>query len=252
LAAIQFQYAVGEALQEGAVVGDEQHGAAEVADEAFQPFDAGDVEVVGGLIEQQQVGFLDQGLGEQHAALRAAGEFTRLAFGVEFQACDDFIDAAGHVPTVAGFQLVLQHGEPLHGLLVAVFKTGDDGVVFEQDVVQVAEALQHHVVHGGIGFHAWVLLQIRRFRTGCKAHVAFVRALFAGEDAKQGGLALAIAPDQGDALAGFDREGDVFQQCAGADGETEVVNGEQGHKGLVRLGHTLSLDGRGLVRGGHG
>ncbi len=51
LAALQVEDAGRQALQEAAVVGDEQHCAAKAEHELFQPFDGGDIQVVGGLVQ---------------------------------------------------------------------------------------------------------------------------------------------------------------------------------------------------------
>jgi len=73
-AAVQLQDASGQALQEGAVVGDEQQGPAPGLEEALQPVDGLDVQVVGGFVQEEQVGLRDQGTGEEGAPAHAAGE----------------------------------------------------------------------------------------------------------------------------------------------------------------------------------
>ena len=50
-------------VHKGAVVGDYQHGAVVGGDEAAQPLDTFEVEVVGGLVEQQDVGMTEEQLG---------------------------------------------------------------------------------------------------------------------------------------------------------------------------------------------
>ncbi|MNQ66750.1 hypothetical protein D3C85_812500 [compost metagenome] len=72
VAAVQFEDARGQVLQEGTVVGNEQHRAVESQQGIFQPGDCTDVQMVGRLVEQQQVGFGHQGLGQQHAAAPTA------------------------------------------------------------------------------------------------------------------------------------------------------------------------------------
>ncbi len=59
-ATVEFEDAAGDGVEEGAVVGDHHHGAGEVADQTLQPEDAVDVEVVGRLVEQQQIRLTDQ------------------------------------------------------------------------------------------------------------------------------------------------------------------------------------------------
>ena len=74
MAAIEFDDARGEALEEGAIVCDEHDRAGVVDEEIFQPRDRVDVEMVRRLVEQEQVGLRDQGAGEEHAAPPPAGQ----------------------------------------------------------------------------------------------------------------------------------------------------------------------------------
>ena len=60
LAAIELEDPAGDVVQEVAVVGDDQDRARIVAQVAFQPVHRLGVEVVGRLVEQQQLGLLQQ------------------------------------------------------------------------------------------------------------------------------------------------------------------------------------------------
>jgi hypothetical protein len=64
-------------------VADDEAGAALAGDGAFQLFNGGDVEVVGGLIKQQDVGVCRERAREGCAARLAAGEPLWCAFWVE-------------------------------------------------------------------------------------------------------------------------------------------------------------------------
>ena len=65
--------------------------------------------------------------------------------------------------------------------------------------------------------------------TAFDADFAVVRLDLAGQQFQQGGLAGAIAADQGDALAGLDGQVDIFQQQRAADAVVDVLQGNQGH-----------------------
>ncbi len=65
--------AVGDAVEEIAVVGHEEAGAAGADEELFEPGDRFDVEVVGRLVEDEQVWAGDDGAAEGDAAFLAAG-----------------------------------------------------------------------------------------------------------------------------------------------------------------------------------
>ena len=66
------------AVQQPAVVADEHHGALVVGQELFEPNAAGDVQVVGGLVQQQDVRLGQQQLAQGQAAALAAGQVAAL------------------------------------------------------------------------------------------------------------------------------------------------------------------------------
>ena len=73
-AAIELDDPRRQPLEERAIVRHEDDGAAILGEEGFEPGDRLDVEVIGGLVEQQQIGLADQRARQQHAALPSAGE----------------------------------------------------------------------------------------------------------------------------------------------------------------------------------
>ena len=84
-------------VHEGAVVADDENGAVVVGDKAAQPLDALEVQVVGGLVQQQQVGVAQEELCQRNTHLPAAGELGARAFKVgdfEAQAGQDFAGVA--------------------------------------------------------------------------------------------------------------------------------------------------------------
>ena len=64
------------AVHEDAVVGHEDEGALEGGDEALQPLHGIDVEVVGGLVQQEHVGASGEHAGKLGALAPAAGELA--------------------------------------------------------------------------------------------------------------------------------------------------------------------------------
>src|SRR3546814_8776743 len=67
LAAVDLDDARGQRAQEAAVMGDEHERAGPALEEALEPVDRGDVEVVGRLVEQQHVRRRHQRARQQHA-----------------------------------------------------------------------------------------------------------------------------------------------------------------------------------------
>ena len=74
--------AVGDIVDEGAVVAHQHHGFGRLGEKLLKPLYALDVEVVGRLVEQEHVGLLQENLGELDAHAPATGELARGAVEV--------------------------------------------------------------------------------------------------------------------------------------------------------------------------
>ena len=106
--AVQLHDAGGEPPQEGAVVGDEQDAARVVVDPVLEPLDRAQVEMVGRLVEQQQLGVADDGPGQPHPALPAAGQLLQPPVRRQVQLAQDRIHALVQVPAAVGVDLPVQ------------------------------------------------------------------------------------------------------------------------------------------------
>ena len=71
-AAVELHDAAGHGVDEGTVVGDEDQRATPVLQQVLQPLDGVQVEVVGGLVEQEHIGLGHQGLCQGHPLAGAA------------------------------------------------------------------------------------------------------------------------------------------------------------------------------------
>ena len=123
VAAVQLEHPAGDVVQEVAVVGDDHHGPLVLAQVPLEPGHRLGVEVVGGLVQQQQVGLLQQQLAERDAAHLAAGQ--RLDLGVAGRAAQRVhrdLERAVQLPALLGVDLVLQRAHLVHqrGHLVVV------------------------------------------------------------------------------------------------------------------------------------
>ncbi len=91
-AAVEFDDAGGNVVQEAAVVGNEQDRAAEFAQQAFEPHDRREVEVVGRLVEQQHVRRRHQRHGQRHALLHTARQRAHQRVARQVQAVERGVD----------------------------------------------------------------------------------------------------------------------------------------------------------------
>ena len=98
-----------DVVQEVPIVGDGDDRARVLVEEALQPLDGLGVEMVRGLVEEEQIRVLEQEPRERDAALLAAGQ--RRHVGIVRRAAERLhrdIDVALHVPRVGGVDPILE------------------------------------------------------------------------------------------------------------------------------------------------
>jgi len=99
-AAVELHRARADAVQKVAVVADEQQGATKIAQQLGQPADGVEVEVVGGLVEQQQIGQRHQRLRQRHALAHATREAADALIGLQAEPAQGLGYALLPVPAV--------------------------------------------------------------------------------------------------------------------------------------------------------
>jgi hypothetical protein len=111
LAPVELEYPFGDVIEEVAIVGDEHDGAGVFLEVALEPGDAFGVEMVGGLIQEQEVGALEQDFAKGDAPAFAAREGGNvcIAGGQAHGVHGDF-DTAIEIPALGGFDGVLDLG----------------------------------------------------------------------------------------------------------------------------------------------
>ena len=185
----EVEHPVGDALEDVAVVGHEQQPGPAAPELLLEPVDRVDVEVVGGLVEDQEVRRRQQGAGEVDAAALPTGHLVGRVLGVEPEPSE-------------------QRG----GLV------GPGRRVRRQDRVDRRGRGQHRV-----------LTQEADAQPGPADHLAVVRRAVAGDDAEEGGLARPVRADQADAVLGGQAEGHVRQEGPTLDGRADAVQGDEVH-----------------------
>jgi hypothetical protein len=208
-------------------VRDQHDGGAELADGALEPLHRVEIEVVGGLVEQQHVGPRHQRAGQRRARQLPAREATQRARELllaDAEAAQHPLEpgapgvAAGALqlrvrllvggqhlgPGVAAGHARLEVGEVALGLLGARHALGD--VLLERELGRQGRALV-------VQRHLRALRQADRAAVGLE---------LPGQDPQQGGLALAVAPDHGQALARVDAEADIRQDIARSEGLADL------------------------------
>ncbi len=191
----------------------------------LQPFAGLDVEVVLRLIEQQQVGVFQQHQREHQpgalaAAQRAEGKFEFLL--AETEAAQHGPDARAEFIAAPERERVLQPAVRLQGRVVAVGHALLERRQFPFLVDQVLKRLLHNLEDAGVGRRLGELGQHGDARALHALDSPAVRHDRPGDDAEQGGLASAVAPDQTDVLPLFDTEIDRVEHGGAREGFRDV------------------------------
>ena len=195
-------------VEEVTVVGDEDDSAAVGFEEVLQPADGLGVEVVGGLVEEEEIGLDAEGPAEGNAAFFSAGEGT--GFGFEWWSSKGVgkgVDAGVEIPSLG----VLDEGEQFVEFgfgAVAIFIAGDrfDNICCASgDVVIDRE--------GGIDFE--FLREVANAKAAAFGDVAGISLVLIGDDFEEGSFSTAVAPDKADFFASGDGEGDAVEKSFG-------------------------------------
>ena len=184
-----------DAVEEVTVVRHHQQAEVGAAQVFFEPFRHIEVEVVGRLVEYQQVGFGDEGIGKCHALQLPAGEvFYQLVEVADFELRKDLFRFLLILPgllVIHADKDFIQSGMSfrLHAALVLLYQL--DGAV-----AMMEAGFEHGQFFGVLR----VLLQIAYAQIAPEGDGAGVIAFLAGKDIEQRSLAGAVLGYQADAL----------------------------------------------------
>ena len=190
-AAAYLERAVGHVVDERPVVAHQHHGLGRRGQELLQPLYALYVEVVGGLVEQEHVGPLQQYLGQLYAHAPSAAELARGAVKVrprEAQARERAlkvglvaIGAHHHVAVVLARKPFHQGHVPGRVIVVPAGQLGLHGVQPPLQGRAGGEGLARLLAHGGVVGEHHHLGQVAHGDTLRHAHRALRGALHAAE-----------------------------------------------------------------------
>ena len=218
---VEMQDRVDRLVEQVLVVADDENRMPVGADVAFQPDHAFQVEIVGGLVEQQHIRLGEQRRGKGHPHPPAAGKcgaglvLRRL---VEAETGKD-----GGRAGRGGVRVDIGQPRLYLGDAVRVVR----GLGFRQQACPLGVGGQHHLDQR--------FGTARRFlRHGADAGVfrhragARLRLQFAEDQLEQGGLAGTIAPDEADLVPGRQRHRGMVDQQASLDAVCQVIDVQHG------------------------
>ena len=228
---VEVEDLVDRRLEQRVVVADDHEAAAVRLEEVAQPHDRVGVEVVGGLVQQHDLGAREQDAGELDAASLATGQ------GADRLGEDALLDPEGgsHLRglglggvAATGVELGVGAGPALHAPLVDLgVLAGHVDLGLAQAAYDVVEAARGQDPVAGDHRRVadpGVLRQVADLAAA--EDLAVGRGSLAGEDAGEGRLAGTVAPHEADLVACGDAEGDVLHEEPRAGSDLELLGGD--------------------------
>ncbi|SKY83302.1 30S ribosomal protein S5 [Mycobacteroides abscessus subsp. abscessus] len=209
---VQLEDPLGHVVQEVSVVSHGQDGTRVSSQVLLKPQHALGVQVVGGLIEQQQVWLRQQQLAQRHPAALATGQVRhRLVRRRAAQRIHRLLQLGVDIPGVRGVQFLLELAHFFHELIGVV-----GGHQLSDLVVPVELGLDGHAVLD-VFAHRLGLVQRRLLLqdpdTGPvgQKRLAIVRLVQTGHDLQDAGLTGAVRADHTNLCAGQEVQGDIVE-----------------------------------------
>jgi len=219
-------------------VRDRQHSAGIGLQVAFQPVDALGVQVVGGFVEQQQVGLLQEQLAQRDPATLTAGkDADRCVAGRALQGVHRLLQLGVDVPRLPVVELGLQFahlGQERVEVRVRIGQFRRDLVEAVEQPLGLGDRLLDILQHGLVLGERRLLLEHAHGLALGQHGVAVVCPEQSGHQLEQGGLAGAVGPDDADLGPLEERQGDVVQHQLLTQLLADVVHGEH------EFGHDVS------------
>ena len=237
-AVADLEHALAAAIQELAVVGDHHEAPVAARQIALQPFARRQVQVVGGLVEEQQIGAAQQHPSQCDPHLPAAGQLADRPVAVRFlepQAAHDDADLAVALVVAAALQPLEEL--PVRGEhLLAVISVGHAPLQrrgLGRHRVQVGERtlqlLDDRPPGPGRVVAGPGLRQVAHPRAALQAHAAGVRGKLASGHAQQRALAAAVGTGQGDTVSPCQRGACAGEHRLRAVGDADPFQGDGSH-----------------------
>ena len=228
---VEFDDPGGHPPEEGPVVGHEQEGGAAIDQIVFHPLDRGDVEMVGRLVEQEQVRLLDQGSGQERLTFAPARGGGERLLGVEAQMRQDGLDSALELPGIGLVEGMVEPIELSEGGVIGIGGQPVTGVVVaDQQGAGIAQTTGGDVEHRAADSGGDVLFQPGGGQAGLPDHFAGIGLDRPVEELHQGALAGAVSAQQRHPLAAIDAEAGPIEKGRPAERDADLPHADQCHQ----------------------
>ena len=219
-------------VQEVAIVGDNHGRALPLAELTLEPLHGRDIEVIGGLVQQEHVGLREQQARQIGTRALPAGEMIERHVEIrlgETQAGEHLLDAIVIQVAAEALEVLLEPAVFFHGRLAAgvirhfKLQAGELGLLADEFHEDRFTRVPDRAFELKIG----LLGQIARAQTFEASHFAGRGLLQADQDAQQGGLADAIGADEGQARAAGNGKRNIAEDVLRAKGLGEGCGRDQ-------------------------
>ncbi len=213
LAVVQIQNTVGDAVEQVAIVRDNEHGTAEALEEVVEPGQSQVVEVIARFVEDEEVGVTDEGVGHAENVLFTAGKQADLLVlsvgeseGIEQGLSAGFeMVAAAAVEKVAGGLILMKQLIHLFGRAICyggffVAEVGFEELVFAEKIIG----------DGQFGIEFDMLGDVTDAGVRGQGNGSGVGLFLSAENAEDGGFSGAVGADESDLAIGVEFEGEIF------------------------------------------
>ncbi len=210
---------------------DHHHTALVVGEELLQPHHGGDVEVVGRLVEEQDVGFREQRLGQEHPHLQRRVDLAHLLLvhRRRYAQVGEHLGCGGLLAVAIELGEALLEVRELGTVGIGEVRLAGQGVHRLLEFPDLGVALEGHVDDAFLLMVVDVLAQPAHALARIQHDLARDGLDLAGEDPEEGRLAGAVGADQAIAVAGDQAQVDVLEQHLLAEGHGELAGGDHGH-----------------------
>ncbi len=212
-------------IEEVPIVGHHNDGALKLQQEVLQPVYRGDIQVVGGLVQQDNVRVAKKGLGQQHLHLLGAGQGGHdrvMELRLDPQPVQQVGGIGLGLPAVHGGELALQL-RCLDAVLVGEILLRIDRVLLLHDLIKAGIAHDHRIQHRILVVFKMVLLQEGEPLAWCDGDLPAGGIQLAGQDLQKGRLSRAVGADQAIAVAFRELDVHVLEKGPFAQTQCDVV-----------------------------
>ena len=195
-------------------MGYDDNGILEIDEEFLQPGDRVQIQVVGGLVQQQDVGISEQGSGKQDLDLLRAGKLSHqiaVQLRLDSEAVQKGLRVGLRLPAAELRELGLQLAG-LDAVFIGKVFFGVKGVLFLHDLEETGITLDHGIEDDLIIIFVLVLFQEGQSLSLGNGNSAVGGIQLSAEDLKESGLSGAVGTDDAVAVSFGEFDVDIFKQ----------------------------------------